>query len=305
MTRGTRGLGGRWPAVLGGAAGVFLLLLPLPFPPPDRIGSAISDSMHVALFAALAWLWGRRTSARWRGWRLWVLLVLFAAGMEWLQSFTGRSPEWMDGLYGAGGAAILCGSWQWRWLRPLRWGALIALCLFPFFREWTRLHLEVRAFPALVDPDAGWASKGWVPSGVWLAGAQAGGLRVEAVPGDGKTGGRTYPGLFRTAAHADWSGARALQAALFWPAPEPVVMAIRVDDRSGNPPYAERFQKEFTVTQGWNSMQIPLEELQWTAGGRALDLARIRQWGVFLVSGAPLDYFLLGSVRLELKEEQP
>lgn len=305
MTQGARGSGGRWLAVLAGMASVVLLLLPSPFPPVDRMGSAVSDSMHVALFSGLAWVWGRQMSARSRGWRLWVLLALFAAGMEWIQSFIGRSAEWMDGLYGAGGAAIVCGSWPRGGPRAIRWVALAALCLFSPSWEWTVLRMEGRAFPALVAPGARWASRGWTRTGVRFSGMQDGGLRVEAIPAEGKTEAGAYPGIFRAPVHADWSRAQALRAALFWPVPEPAVMAIRVDDRSGNPPYAERFQKEFAVTQGWNSVRIPAEELRWTAGGRTMDLAHIRQWGVFLVSGAPLDYFLLGSVRLELKEERP
>ena len=298
-------MGGWWLAALGSAAGLFLLLRPSAFPLAGRIGSAAGDSMHVAIFAALAWAWGRWMSARGRGWRLWVLLALFAAGMEWAQSFVGRSAEWMDVFYGAGGAAIICGSWAGRRLHAIRWIALSALCLFPLFWEWTMFHAEVRAFPALVEMGTCWTSKGWTRNGVRLSGVQNGGIRVEAMPAGGKAGGEAYPGIFRAAAQGDWRRIQMLQAEIFWPAPASAVMAFRVDDRPGNPPYAERFQRECAVTQGWNSVRISAAELQRTAGGRAMDLACIRQWGVFLVSGAPLDYFLLGNVRLELKEESP
>jgi hypothetical protein len=96
-----------------------------------------------------------------------------------------------------------------------------------------------------------------------------------------------------------------LRADLFWPAPEPVGFAIRVDDHSGYPAAAERFQREFSITQGWNSVRIPAAELGRTSGGRPLRLESIRQWGVFLVSDKPLDYFLLGAVSLELQPETP
>ena len=96
-----------------------------------------------------------------------------------------------------------------------------------------------------------------------------------------------------------------MQADLFWPEAGPAVFAVRVDDRPGNPSYAERFQKEFAVTQGWNAVRIPAEEIAKTPAGRPLRLDQVRQWGVFLVSDVPFDYFLVGTVRLEMQEEKP
>ena len=96
-----------------------------------------------------------------------------------------------------------------------------------------------------------------------------------------------------------------MQVDLFWPESLPAVFAVRVDDRPGNPPYAERFQKEFAVAQGWNAVRISAEEIAQAAGGRPLRLDQVRQWGVFLVSDIPFDYFLVGTVRLEMQEEKP
>lgn len=96
-----------------------------------------------------------------------------------------------------------------------------------------------------------------------------------------------------------------MQMDLFWPEAGSAVFAVRVDDRPGNPPYAERFQKEFAVTQGWNAVRIPAEVIAQTAGGHPLHLDQVRQWGVFLVSDVPFDYFLIGTVRLDMSEEKP
>ena len=167
------------------------------------------------------------------------------------------------------------------------------------------LRLEVRAFPVLADSALRWSRRGWTLNAVRISSAISAGLRVDA-EAESKAGPPgIYPGLFRAPACADWRGAEALRAELFWPAPEPVVFAIRVDDQPGNPAYAERFQREFSVTQGWNSVRIPAAELEQTSGGRPLRLESIRQWGVFLVSDKPMDYFLLGTVRLDLQPESP
>ena len=72
-----------------------------------------------------------------------------------------------------------------------------------------------------------------------------------------------------------------------------------MDDLPGNPPYAERFQREFAVTQGWNHVKIPAAQWGTASGGRAMNVEAIRQWGLFLVSATEgFDYFLFAPVRL-------
>ena len=164
--------------------------------------------------------------------------------------------------------------------------------------------MEMRAFPVLAEPGPAWAERGWTENGVRMISLSGDGFRVEADPVSAGAG-TAYPGIFRSPACSDWSGAEALRARLFWPAPNQVFFALRVDDRPGNAPYADRFQLEFAVTQGWNSVEVPVEDLRRTSGGRPMDLSSIRHWGVFLVSDSPFDYFLLGSVSLDLLQERP
>ncbi len=287
-------------AALGGAAAALLLLLPLRLPPEGPAWRAIGGSIHVGLFAGLAWLIGRLLPPTRRGWFLWGGLAVFAAATEGLQPFVGRSAEWTDGLYGLAGAAILCGTWRWR--ARFRWAGVLALCLFPPVWELAMVRMETKAFPVLAQPTALWAGRGWSLNGVELAASEQKGFTLRPASRDGEF---SYPGIFREATRSDWRGMRSLTADLFWPAPVPAVFAVRVDDRSGNPSYADRFQREFTATQGWNRVRIPVEEIGRTAGGRSLQLDRIRQWGVFLVSDVPFDYFSIGTVRLDLQEEQP
>ena len=291
-------------ALAGTAAVAVLLLMPLPASPEGSLQAAAGDAAHVWLFAALAWLWGRILPGSKQGLRLWLALALLAAGLEWLQNFTGRSVRLADGLLGAAGAACICATgtaqrFRWR----MRWGALLILCLAPLAWSLTLAGLESRAFPVLSDPDAAWSRHGWTLNGVRLASSAPGHLRFERDPVQGEGG--AYPGVFRLSRHGDWRGMKSLLAELFWPLETPAVFAIRVDDRPGNPAYADRFQREFSVSQGWNSVAIPAAELQRTAGGRPLTLGSVRQWGVFLVSEVPFDYFLVGPVRLEMQEETP
>lgn len=302
MRSGRRG----WrTAALGAAAALVLLLTPLPLPPGGRMWQALGGGMHALLFAGLAWTAGRYLPDRLRAGVLLGALALFSAGVEWLQPHVGRSAELLDWLYGVGGAACICSTWHMRRTFGLRWVAVIALVLFPLGWELAMWRTEIRAFPVLAAPGSFWSGRGWTLNSVRISASSENHFRVITRPVMGAGHSAAYPGLFRVPAGSDWRRMESLQAAVFWPGPEPAGFAFRVDDRPGNPPYAERFQFEFAVTQGWNAVHIPAEELGRTFGGRAMRLDSICQWGVFLVSDVPFDYFSLGPVRLNLKQEHP
>lgn len=290
----------RSAAAFGGLAVLALLLAPLSLPPEGSVGRAFGGSAHVALFAGLAWLVGRALSPSRRGWLPWAGLAFLSAGVEWLQPLVGRSAEWVDWFYGIGGAACICGTWRWR--GGLRWAGVLALGLFPWAWEGAMIRLETQAFPVLAQPGRLWSSRGWSLNGVNLSVSHQEGFRLSPGPSENST---SYPGFFREPTCSDWRRIRALHLDLFWPETLPAVFAVRVDDRPGNPPYAERFQREFSVTNGWNRVQIPSEEIAWTAGGRPMRMDHVTQWGVFLVSGVSFDYFSVGTVRLDLPKEQP
>jgi len=283
---------------LAGTAVLVLLLVPLPLPKDSRMGHAAAGAVHVLLFAGLARaagsVWPERIS---RGF-LWLGLALLAAVVETIQPLVGRSAGWADWLYGAGGAACLCGGWPLRPGTRRRWVALGALALFPPVWEAAMWHQEIRAFPVLAQSGAWWARRSWTLNGVDLSVDSHRRFKVagRAAPDDGAPS--PYPGVFRRGVHRDWRGVESLRTAVFWPKTEPAVFAVRVDDRPGNPPYAERFQKELLITQGWNVVEIPAAEFGRSAGGRPLNLENVCQWGVFLVSNVPLDYFLLEPVHL-------
>ena len=164
------------------------------------------------------------------------------------------------------------------------------------------VRMETRAFPVLAQPGSRWADRGWTLNGVDLRIVREEGFKLS--PSSGATT-FAYPGFFREPIRQDWRGIRALQTDLFWPGPTSAVFAVRVDDRPGNSPYADRFQREFAVTQGWNAVSIPVAEIQRTSGGRPMRLDHVWQWGVFLVSDVSFDYFLVSTVRLDLPEEKP
>lgn len=290
----------RWTAALASAVVLFVLLVPVRLETLGTWGHALGGAGHVLLWAGLAWVIGRNLSPTQPGWPLWIGLATFAGLTEGLQSFVGRTPEWTDWLYGAAGAGIVCATWRRGGF--LRWGGALALAALPFAWQIALDRQEVRAFPDLARPGSRWAARGWELNGVEFSAVPGEGFKLAPIR-NAKPG--PYPGLFRPPVCRDWRGMRRLETAIFWPETAAAVFAVRIDDRPGNPPYADRFQKEFAVTQGWNAVEIPVADLAHTAGGRPMRLDDVRQWGVFLVSDVPFDYFTLGPVSLDMQEERP
>lgn len=289
---------------LSAAAAILLLLGPVPIASDSHpVLPALALSFHVLLFGA----WAAVAVAALRGRipRVWIWLALVAAAgvLEVVQPLAGRSREWGDWLAGSLGAGWMCIAAP-RWGHQRALAGLGALALLPAAWTGSLLGLEIRAFPLLARPGSLWSRQGWTRNAVCLSVSSESLFRIQSVPPrDGPVA--SYPGLFRRAAAADWSRAGDLTTRLYWPDPDPALWAIRIDDRPGHSAYAERFQQEFAVTQGWNAIRIPATDWGRASGGRPLDVAAIRQWGVFLVSPGSFDYVLLDSVQLEMPQETP
>ncbi len=292
-------------AVLAGTGTLLLLLMPLGGSSDRMLGVAMSLGGHAWLFGAVAWGWGRRLSRRYRALPLWVGLAVGAAAVEMVQPWYGRSRELADWIFSAAGAGWVCMTWQWRGKRWGRWMGLMVLGLVPVLGYGGLRQAEVRSFPILLDPGSVWSRHGWALNSVRLGADGHATVRVASRRSGKEQGRGEYPGLFRQPAQPDWSGMETLRLKVFWPGEAPAMLAMRIDDREGNPPYAERFQEEFEVVPGWNEIRIPVSQWGQTSGGRPMERRGIRQWGVFLVSAPAFDYFGLGMVQLDPAEEQP
>jgi hypothetical protein len=295
---------GQRVAVLGAVAALALLWIPPGHLPMALVsGRAAALAAHVLIFGGLAWGVGRTWGGPLHGGWLWLAVAMVSGVGEGLQPYVGRSAEWLDWAAGLAGAAWICAGLN-RWPVRRQWGGLLVISLLPAGWAGAMAGLEARDFPALARPGALWSRQGWMESGVQIS-SRDGAFRLDRSSGGNSAGQTPYPGVFRRPVVSDWRRARALATRIYWPGPEAALVAVRVDDRPGNPPFSERFQKELTVTAGWNAIWIPAEELGRTSGGEPLDMGRIHTWGVFLVSDIPFDYFLLHTVHLDMPEEQP
>jgi hypothetical protein len=91
----------------------------------------------------------------------------------------------------------------------------------------------------------------------------------------------------------DWSGFAVMALHLYSTAPSPVRIVLRLDDRSREPPASERAEYVLRVVPGENDFFIPLEALAQTLSGRAMNMSRIRRFGLYLAEPAmPMRIYL-------------
>ena len=232
---------------------------------------------------------------------IWGAVAGLAALVEWMQPFAGRSCELSDWLYGAVGAAVVCMLCKGRSATKdagFTAFGLAAIIVIPAVRQ-TIVHgmPERHSFPVVADFAAGWGSSGWDLHEVALG--FGGDIQCDA-----SVDSLQYPGLFRQPTVRDWSTFSILGFQVLWPEKKPVVLGVRIDDLPDNPPYGDRYQQHFTLTNGWNGIRMADIGTGKTPGGRLLDWHRVHEWGVFLVSPPHFDYFRLSNVVLERNPDE-
>lgn len=268
-----------YPFTVSGATSVWKDILPY--------------AIHVGMWAGLVWsLWPLARGSRSGQWLLLALLVLAGGVSEVIQGMVGRSPEWLDLGMDALGAfmAFLCGRGHWK----TGLGLAGVFCAVLMGCVGARAMEEIRAYPVLMDGGSRWGRYRWERNGVKMRPRKKhlGVILDRNAPTE-------YPGLFRSPLCRDWSGSKGMEVLVYWPQRNggDGILGFRIDDRPGNPPYADRWQTEVAVTSGWNTVVLTGEWLQ-TPGGRRMDASRIRDWGVFVISSPKTNYFGLGTTRL-------
>lgn len=289
----------------GTALALWLLFWPFEQDGDRRKVAGFDKAVHVAVFAGLAWVWGRASGAETPGaegrrnrWRLAAVLAAATVLVEVAQPLTGRSRDWLDSVAGCAGIAAATLSWGRGFgTLALVCAALAGACMG---RGAWNLWTEWRAFPVLAEGGGGCWSADWHLRGV--AGEPTGeGLRLTPLPG----GPETWRGAFRVPVRGDWSDRGDWKLRVEWGGAEEATLEVRLDDRrEKEPAYNERFQREWRVSPGWNELAIPRGEWTKTSGGGELDAADIARWGVFLQTPADFEYWTLGKTELTANQER-
>ena len=114
-------------------------------------------------------------------------------------------------------------------------------------------------------------------------------------------GTEKYAGTTLKRSFGDWRGHCAFAFSLYNPDPEPLSITVSIRDeehfrRGGE--YHDRFNRVFTMGQGWNEFHIPVADIEHAPSARTLDLSRLTEVVIFTVDPPAPRVMYLDHVRL-------
>jgi hypothetical protein len=319
----------RRPAVATHA--VLLMLLGVFFifgSPPDRtlFWDGLFDAGHVVLFAAATFLVLRLALSRdpgprnqsWRAAQVFAGMLLLAPLSEVVQMVQpSRNPSLNDVLRDSAGVMAV-----WLWWLPTsgmswsvtrrRLGAALRIAAAAVLMLATVVPLASiarvydgrrKALPHLVRLDGSHWERRLVrvrnarltPSVVVTDGDAR---RVQAPATLALRPGR-YPGIALNEPYPDWTPYRQLVFDVRSAEGAPLAWTVRVHDASHNGDYRDRFNREFVLTGGRQTITIPLEDVRRAPAKREMDMRHIRGVAMFAWELDHAAQVEVGPLRLE------
>lgn len=292
------------------AAGL-LLLIAFPFffiGGPDIYSTpffrALWDCGHIFFFAGLVFALRRQLPhSRARATAiltLWVLVV--GGGIEIIQASIGRDGNWQDLL------RDLSGAWLGLfWLKKpnrLVWCAriLVLLLVFPsFFKVYVTAQNQRYAekiFPLIADFEIdrnlhGIQGNIELNSKFFSQGQHS--LKVHLTT-------EHYAEVSFSDFFNSWQGYRELAMDIYNPDIQPLRLTIRVDDRLhylSDFNYSDRFNQRLHLVPGWNSIKIPVADIENAPATRKLRLDAIQSMIIFAVKLPEARDIYLDNIRLQ------
>lgn len=101
-------------------------------------------------------------------------------------------------------------------------------------------------------------------------------LRMELYPSD-------YPGLTPKLVINNWHLFKTFCFDIHNPEKREIKITVRIDDQKKQPPYANRYNKRFSLKPGPNRIHIPLDSLITSGTHRPLNLKKIHKISIFMV----------------------
>lgn len=268
------------------------------------------DLGHI-LFFAIASLWlhalFRAKVAAWSPIRtfcaLFVVVLFVGSLVEFLQMFVdGRTPDFFDVLRNQAGCLLACAffihpslfSGLRRQLFQLGVIVLLGAAVWPTVRSLIDERLAAQQFPILADFETPFERYRWVniqqlrqESAIVRHGAKA--IRVQLSTAK-------YSGVSLFYFPGDWRGFHTLHWSVYNPQPAALVLNCRIHDvhhKEHGLEYADRFNQQFIVQQGWNDLAVSLERVKNAPKGRAMDMQHIEGFGLFVVQQpSPMEIYL-------------
>ena len=211
--------------------------------------------------------------------------------IELIQPFFGRSASWIDmgfNLFGGFIGLVFFAPARLEISRRILWslqiGAVVLASLI-FYGPMTTLwdmHVAARQFPVLSDFETRFEPKRWTAGVIDTSLAKTGNasLRVDLDT-------EKYAGTAMWRSLGDWQDYSTLALSIYNPDPKPLVMTITIRDeehsrRGGE--YHDRFNREFTLHQGWNDIRIPIAVIKNAPAERTMDLSNLTYLVVFTMN---------------------
>ena len=249
------------------------------------------------------------------GYRLAILFftpLLIGAAIEYLQYLSnGRSPSLGDVLRNQLGVclALLFQNWsQYRGslqrllLLLLRGLALVLVCvaLFPLLTALWDEHQARRQFPLLAGFESSYELSRWLYSRQLQQESQI--VRHGHKAARVQLSTAKYSGIALFHFPKDWRGYRQLHFSVYNPLQVPLELNCRIHDTTHKRrygPYEDRFNTQFSLRPGWNDLSVSLQQVAAAPKGRAMDMANIAGFGLFVVEQKEAIAIFLDHVYLE------
>lgn len=294
------------PAVL---AGVVLFFVDM----KHESGSAVYQLYgfaHLAFFMLLAFWMSRLPDLARRPFLSQFLIimsvVLLVGGfIELVQPYFGRTSRLGDlgiDLLGAFlGIMFLLPSRRTLRRGVLAFGQSVALALTavisygPITTLWD-MRQASKQFPILSDFETGLETKRWCSGEIFKGIARHGERSLKVSMGTEKYAGTTLSRSF-----GDWRGYLTFAFSIYNPDRDPLPITVSIRDeehfrRGGE--YNDRFNRVYTMKQGWNDVSIPIADIENVPSGRKMELNHLSEVVIFMVDPPAPCVMYLDYVRL-------
>lgn len=295
-------------------SGLFVLLV-VPFffvGGPDALSPILLKNAwnfgHIIFFTVFMLLvQSFRPLAHWQSW-LGVTLLALGVGIsiEFVQHFVGRDSSWDDVLHNLFGVwlGLFWGQkptrpvWLLRGISVLLIGPAFWLVIYSAMADIVMREQfpQVNSFESRFELAQVHANPQQVKTrqvnSLHTHGAFS--LQVEL-------GTQKYAGLNLIGPYGDWSGYQFLQMDFYNPDSEPLELVLKISDAShdqGTNSFNDRFNRKLVLTQGWNQIQIDLNDVRRAPSKREMQMDKISGMAVFVMQLSQPRRFYWDNIRL-------
>lgn len=311
---------------------VLVVLHTVSLPSHNRLWREVANFGHIPLFGLLAvtvlhlskTLLNTKFKNQFQHWLLALIVVTVIGGLsEFVQIAGPRDADWGDLLRDIMGALIFLGfaatmsakrfptlgtvlTTKSKWVVYFATSVLLFVTLTPLFYWSVAFFNRSQQFPLLCGFESFWeygfvgsnsgrvefveAPSGWESSnGDKEETARVGRVRFDQIK---------YAGFFISEPYPDFSGHDTLSIELFSSQDSAIALTVRIDDRSHNYKFNDRYNRKFIIRPGMNKILIPCDDIRYAPANRNMDMTAIASIHIF--SAKPAESFVLFFDNLQL-----